>query len=236
MNKLREWLKIVSECFFRPVCHVCRKETSDSDAYLCPVCTENVLYVQPPYCRGCGGELDGVLEFCSKCMASGERPWRNAVAVFRMEKVGADLVHSFKYSNSFELAVLLGKMACRALENSDFNFDAVVPVPLHWSRQIIRGYNQSELLADVIAREYGVKMEKLILRSKYTPKQALLKRNKRKNNLVGAFSSIKGANYKNRSILLVDDVMTTGATLTEATKVLLSAGVAEVNVLVLARR
>ena len=129
---------------------------------------------------------------------------------------------------------ILGKRLVSARHFNDA--DMVIPVPLHWQRKWARGYNQAELLCNVIGQETGIPVRNLLRRKKWTRQQARLDRKQRIRNLHQAFSIIDSTNCRNRCILLVDDVMTTGSTLSAAAETLLGAGAAEVDVLVLARR
>lgn len=230
-------LKQLAAYFFTYTCPSCDSFEYDfAKEPLCSKCMEQLKFIQKPFCHGCGTELDGVLDLCSKCISAETRPWAHAISVFHMKGLGSNLVHRFKYNNCFELGRPLASLAAQAVRDHSIDVDVIVPVPLHWRRQFLRGYNQSEVIAKQLSRELKIPTEKLIARHKHTKQQAKLDKTERENNLIDAFSVIKGANCKKRSILLVDDVMTTGATLTEAAKVLLKEVATEVNVLVLARR
>ena len=190
----------------------------------------------PPFCPGCGGELDGALAICSKCMREEKRPWPEAVSLFGMEGMGRILLHRFKFYNTPELARPLARLAAESLEKARTEFDIIIPVPLHWTRRFMRGFNQSLLMASLIAGFTDKPCEKILRRTRMGRVQSRLTREERKKNLIDAFSLKKGANCKNRAILLVDDVMTTGSTLSAASAELLKAGASAVNVFVLARR
>lgn len=111
----------------------------------------------------------------------------------------------------------------------------VIPVPLHWRRRWQRGYNQSALLAAGVAECLHLPWQNVLRRRVYTPRQAGLSRHDRLRNLRGAFAVCRQAQVKGLSVLLVDDVFTTGSTLAECSRALIQAGVAEVNVLTIAR-
>lgn len=230
-----------SSLFLSFPCPVCG-ETADkaSPNGICQSCIDKISMPSAPYCPGCGGSLDGVLDFCRSCLKEPPRPWKRALAVMNMSGAGAELIHRFKYNNTPELARALGGLACGVLQNSDVKADLIVPLPLHWTRQMKRGFNQSALLGEFIAGQSGIEYCDLLKRSHQTRQQAKLSREERRKNLKGAFSlkeSYKGSEIcKNRAILLVDDVITTGATLTEASEILLNAGASELYVLILARR
>lgn len=203
---------------------------------LCKECREKIRFMTPPFCPGCGGELDGALAVCSKCMREEKRLWPEAVALYGMEGLGRILLHRFKFYNTPELARPLARLAADSLKKAGTEFDVVVPVPLHWTRRFMRGFNQSYLMASLIAEFTGKPCEKMLQRVRMGRVQSRLTREERKKNLLDAFSLKKGANCRNRAILVVDDVMTTGSTLSAASAELLKAGASSVNVFVLARR
>ncbi len=142
------------------------------------------------------------------------------------------LIHLFKYQKVRPLAKPLGALIARAIPREQ-SFDLIVPMPLHWKKRWTRGYNQSELLAMEVARRWGVPVKKVVRRVKPTMPQAGLSNSKRRLNVRGAFAareSIKGLR-----ILLIDDVLTTGATAGACAKVLKRAGASHVAVAAVAR-
>jgi ComF family protein len=197
-----------------------------------------ILFVRGPVCPGCGGPLDGVLDVCPKCLRESKRPWKSAVSVFSMNGFGRSLVHKLKYRGSTQLARPLGLLAAASLIRSGVRADVIVPTPLHWMRQALRGYNQSALLCLVLSAETGPPVKNILRRVKWTKQQARLGREKRKMNLSGAFSAKTETFAERRAILVADDVMTTGSTLEAAVNAVRNAnpGAGEINVLVLARR
>lgn len=218
-------------------CPACKENASTNNINaLCCDCMDSIDTIYPPLCAGCGGPHDGFLELCGKCLKADERPWDKALAVFNMRGFGKKIIHSYKYSKRVELSRPLGVMAANRLKESGIEPDFIVPIPLHWSRYFMRGYNQSELVGKVISEQTGIPMKKFLVRSKRTKQQAKLDRKQREKNLMGAFSVKKNEFLKKRTILLIDDVITTGSTLTAATKVLLDEGADKVDILVLARR
>lgn len=228
--------KAITEVLSFP-CPVCKVNIAkDGKNTFCESCAPEFIKVMKPFCPGCGGELDGVLEVCGKCLKEEKRPWTKAVSVFRMNGAVQELVHRFKYKNTPELARLFGTLAVEKLAEEGIRTDLIVPAPLHWMRKFIRGFNQAELLGKVISMKTGIPVSNCLSRVKWTKQQARLNREERKKNLRNAFYAKKTFICENSSILLVDDVMTTGSTLTAATKELLKAGAREVIVLIIARR
>jgi len=145
-----------------------------------------------------------------------------------------ELIHLFKYSQIRPLARPLGALIARAIPR-EHRFDLIIPMPLHWKKRWSRGYNQSELLAKEIARRWGVPIRKIVRRVKPTAPQAGLSNSKRRLNVRGAFAVRKGANLKGLRVLLIDDVLTTGATAGACASVLKRAGASHVAVAVVAR-
>lgn len=144
------------------------------------------------------------------------------------------LIHLFKYQKIKTLAKPLGELLVRSLPLEQ-RFDMVAPMPLHWLRQLNRGFNQAELIAAPLARRLNVPLVNALKRVKSTPKQAGLTYAKRRVNVAGAFRANGRADVRGKRILLVDDVLTTGATAGAAAAVLKKAGAKHVTVLTLAR-
>ena len=194
------------------------------------------LVIGKERCPGCGAENDGIFDVCSKCLREDERPWTNALTLMRMEGLGRDLIHRYKYGGDTFLARPFGKLAAATLESAGMqDFDFIAPVPLHWSRALSRGYNQTALLCEVIAKELNVPTLSPLRRSRATPKQAGLGREERKRNLTGAFAVQPRMLLKGSSVLLIDDVLTTGSTLAAAATALLEVGAANIRILTLLR-
>ena len=208
----------------------------------------NLLY--PPACAGCGAVGQGV--WCATCnarvsrlTASGRRkalaldaPWQarslTVISGVRYESPLREAIHAFKYDGTPDLAAPLSPLLLDAWRDAAMSADVLIPVPLHARRKRERGYNQSELLARALSAACHVPVEAHLLRRvRYTDQQALLKGAARKQNVQGAF--LAGAAVNGKQIVLVDDVFTTGATLTECATALLNAGAASVCAITLAR-
>lgn len=145
------------------------------------------------------------------------------------------IIHHFKYRRATKISRLLGRGMATIL-NNDFYLrtsDLILPVPLFWLKQLQRGYNQSQLLAQAIHRECGIPVCDLLVRRKNTKTQTRLSETRRKENVRDAFR-IKNNGVADKKILLVDDVMTTGATIRECARILKAAGAERVYSLVAA--
>ena len=145
------------------------------------------------------------------------------------------LIHLFKFEGVTTLEKPLGAFLARALPR-EAEFDAIVPMPLHWLRRWRRGFNQSELLAQEIARRWNVPVVKAVHRKKATVPQAGLTSAQRRKNVSGAFEVPKGKPLAGQRVLLIDDVLTTGATASACARALKRAGASRVTFLALARR
>ena len=147
-----------------------------------------------------------------------------------------DLIHLFKYSGMKPLGKRLAGLLSRALPDDGAEcFDVVVPMPLHWRRQWKRGFNQSEILARSVARHLGIPLAKAVKRVRATTTQAGLSRNRRRKNVTGVFRRSRKSLVAGKRVLLIDDVVTTGATAGACASTLKRAGAASVTLLTLAR-
>jgi len=227
-------LRVLSEETVTPVCLDCSYEAARFYGF-CPKCYKRLPIVKAPLCPKCGAENDGIFDICRKCLKENERPWEKGFSVMRMERHAKELIHRFKYGGETALARAFGRMIAEKLMNFRKEYSCIVPVPMHWSRRISRGYNQTELVARITAKQLGLPLVNALKRTKRTPKQAALDRKARLTNIAGAFSPQNGIDFGSGRVLLIDDVMTTGTTLSEAAGTLRSAGAEEVDTVVVCR-
>jgi len=144
------------------------------------------------------------------------------------------LIHLFKYDRITALAGPLGAFLCAALPR-DHRFEVIVPMPLHWRRRWHRGFNQCELLARLLGQRTGLPVRNAIGRRRSTPAQAGLSNSERRSNVAGAFASKHVNQVMAKHVLLIDDVLTTGATASACASALKRVGARRVTVLTLAR-
>jgi ComF family protein len=194
----------------------------DAD-YFCAVCNTPFLNAYP---------LDkyGV---CAACR-SGLRGFDHAASFGMYEGSLRSLIHLFKYSGMKPLARPLAAHLERTIP-VDEHFDAVVPVPLYWRRQWTRGFNQAELLARHVAKHRGIPVWNALRRKRATATQAGLANAGRRLNVAGAFAVKGNSQLAGKKILLIDDVMTTGATASACAVALKRGGARSVSLLTLAR-
>ena len=229
------------DVIFPPGCLVCRTAVAAHGA-LCPACWRGIGFIEKPYCERLGTPFAydlGVLGLQSPEAIANPPVYHRARAVARFEDGPVrDLIHRLKYGDRMELAKPLGRWMARAGAELLAEADLLVPVPLHRRRLMWRQFNQANALAQVVARLSGKTVDPFALkRIKPTRPQVGLSRAGRAENVQGAFAVPEAARAAvlDRRILLIDDVLTSGATLNAAARVLLRAGAARVDVLVFAR-
>jgi len=206
------------------VCAECLESPTPHDAeFRCTCCNTPFINAYPLDSAG----------LCAACRA-GLRGFDRAFSFGFYEGPLRALIHLFKYSGMKPLARHLGDYLCRAVE-ADESFDLLVPVPLHWRKRWRRGFNQSELLARAVARRRGTPVLHALRRKKLTASQAGLASASRRRNVAGAFLLRSGADIKGKRILLIDDVMTTGATANACAHALKRGGAKSVSLATLAR-
>lgn len=219
------------------ICPACRKLPTADELAICAACDRCMDYIHGRTCPKCGAELLTEHSICRECEGN-PRNWEYAVSAFRFEGQLRHCLHRFKYNGDVALAPYLGESAWSAWKRRypDVSVDCICPVPLHWFRRFTRGYNQSELVGQEIARAADLPIKLLLRRRRWTAPQAGLSRTKRRGNLSNAFEVRGDQDVADLTVLLIDDVMTTGSTLHECTRYLYKAGVAHVHILTVARR
>jgi len=161
-----------------------------------------------------------------------------AVAVYRSRGIVRRVVHQFKYGHQMHLQHLVGQWLQAALDDERLRgrqFDVIVPVPLHSARQRERGFNQAALLALLLGERIAAPVEPVLERIRYTTTQTAFDRSERMENLRGAFRLRRKMDVRGLRVLLVDDVLTTGATLSECARILKKSGSASIHAATAAR-
>jgi ComF family protein len=229
------------DLIFPPSCLACRRAVAEPSA-LCPACWSEIGFIERPFCERLGVPFDqdlGSEGLISLEAAANPPAFARARAVARYDSDKArQLAHRLKYSDRLELAEPLGRWMARAGADLLSQADLLAPTPLHRLRLLARRFNQSAALAAVISRESAVPAEMMALeRVKSTAPQVGLTRAQRAANLQGAFRVRKDMAIKvaGKNVVLIDDILTTGATANAATRALLRAGAERVDVLVFAR-
>ena len=221
-----------------PQCLSCRQIVA-APGTLCGACFAKLRFLSAPCCATCGlpFEFDpgGADALCGSCIR--ERPaYDRARAVFRYDDASRGLVLAFKHGDRIDAAPAYARWLARAGDVLIADADVIAPVPLHWTRLFHRRYNQSALLANALARLVGrPAAPDLLRRRRRTPSQGGLGRVERMRNVRGAFALRTGWTVAGKRILLIDDVLTTGATVEACATALRKAGAVSVDVLTLAR-
>jgi ComF family protein len=236
---VRAALRFALEAALPPLCPACREPLGDGIG-LCAACWSKLSFIEPPYCARLGIPFlydpgPGLLSM----QAIADPPaYDRARAAVCYDDVARKLVQAYKYSDRLDLAPLMGRWMARAGAELLAGADALIPVPLHWRRLWARRFNQSATLAGAIGEACRVPvMHAGLKRVRATPQQVGLSRSERAQNVQGAFqvpAEQKGL-VKGRRLVLVDDVLTSGATVDNCARTLLRAGAAHVDVLVFAR-
>lgn len=235
---LRLTSRLALEVALPAQCAACREPVA-SDG-LCPSCWAKLSFIAPPYCPRLGIPFvydpgPGVLSM----QAIADPPaYRRARAAVRYDETARTLTHALKYQDRIDLAPPLGRWMARAGQELLAGADLIVPVPLHWRRSWGRRYNQSGALAKAVGRQSGVAVATGALeRTRATAQQIGLSRAERARNVQGAFRvpPHQAATVAGRRVVLIDDVLTTGATVDACARALLRARACDVDVLTFAR-
>jgi ComF family protein len=229
--------RVVIDGVLPPRCLACNATVGEPDA-LCATCWNAMTFFAAPWCAVCGVPFAhpmGAEAVCGAC-ASQKPHWDRARAVMRYDKHSRALVLSLKHGDRTHLARSLGQWMHRAGAELLDGADLLVPVPLHWSRLYARRYNQAALLAHAIHAAGGPPVAPdWLLRQRRTPSQGRLGPLARGRNVRGAFALRAGRSISGKRLVIIDDVMTTGATAEECARVLRRAGAGWIGVLTLAR-
>ena len=241
----REWLTALADLVFPPFCPLCHRRLGPGRRDpLCGGCWEGLERIDAPVCRVCGVPLPrfapGPADTGHLC--GGCRRRRPRFAYVRSATRYGDLVreaiHAFKFGRRRALAAPLGDLLAETArrELSGLRVDLLIPVPLHARRERERGFNQAELLARRLSAAWGVPVAKAVLsRRVATTPQTELTAPARRANVRGAFAVPRPDAVRGRHVLLVDDLMTTGATAGECAACLTREGAASVGLLTVAR-
>jgi len=239
-------LRHFANFLYPPRCAVCGDRFGlDSDHRVCAPCLARVEKIPEPICLICGAPMQSaaaIEDRCASCLD--RRPhFASARAVARYRPSAESdrrslpsLIRRHKYGLDQSLQKALAEFLGDNLPYSSTDCDVVIPVPLHRRRLWWRGFNQAALLAMTISRRLDKPIEmEALMRTRMTIPQTSQDHDARRRNVRRAFSVLRPARIRGQRVLLVDDVMTTGATVDECARVLMAAGSARVDVLTLAR-
>jgi ComF family protein len=234
---LRRALAVCADTIVPPCCLVCRTRIG-AHHLLCPACWRDVNFIRPPLCDVLGIPLpfDTGERTVSAGAVANPPAYGRARAVAHFSGAMRTLVHQLKYADRHDARTLFGRWLAEAGRDLQA-VDVIVPVPLSRLRLLLRHFNQAAVLAAELSRQTGVPMDPMLLkRTRWTRSQVGMTRDQRRRNIAGAFGvpRHRRARLEGRNVLLVDDVVTTGATVDACARTLKRAGAARVDVLALA--
>ena len=234
-----ELLQAAVSLLYPSVCTICGRSIRAGE-YLCGDCETRVTRIVPPFCQACSEPFEGSITGAFPCTNCAHRTiyFDAAVAAYRGRGIVRQIIHEFKYGRQIHLRHLVARWLHAALDDERLRgsrFDIIVPVPLHATRLRERGFNQASLLAALLSAQTSISSKPLLERIRYTTTQTALDRSERMENLHNAFRLRKNADVRGLRVLLIDDVLTTGSTLSECARVLKRAGALSVYAAMAAR-
>ena len=226
---------LLAELFFPKICLVCNEEEIiDYETPICETCLKKAhKNIQRP-CLKCGKENDTILCSCQECLDAAH-PWSEGRTMEAYLSSHKKAIHQFKYSKQLQFGKYFAQELIKRHGEFIRSVDSITYVPLHWMKKSYRGFNQAEYLAKIIANESKITCSKLLKRNKWTKSQTKLNREARFVNNLAVFEAVNKDKIKDKTILLIDDVMTTGATLHACASKLLEAGAVDIKILTVAR-
>ena len=240
-----DFIKILGNSIFDIIlphrCLACG-EIVEKGGFVCPKCFEKIDFITEPCCNICGiafdyADSDNIT--CLDCIQH-KPQFDKARAAFLYENIGRDLALAFKYADRTEACEYFSNLMISAgykfFNEQNVIIDYIIPVPIHKKKLLARKYNQSALLVKQIAKKTGLKpVYDVLIRSKNTKPQSNFHKKDRFKNVKGVFEVKNKDLIKDKNILLIDDVLTTGATVSECAKVMKKSGAKNIYVLALAR-
>ena len=220
--------RAIASLVYPPICTICSASVGLRE-YLCADCEAKLSRIVPPFCAKCSEPFDGAITNTFSCANCSHRLlyFDAAVSAYRSRGVARNVILNFKYGRQFHLRHLVARWLIAAFDDSRLRgrtFDVIVPVPLHPARERERGFNQAALLAERVGPSLGVPVRPVLQRVRYTTTQTAFDRAERIQNLRHAFRLRRNADVRSLRVLLIDDVLTTGSTLSECARVLKESG------------
>lgn len=204
----------------------------------CPSCKQKLSYYEDIICLNCFNSIQEadqsriIFEYDKKFKEKNYISGFTSLFVFEKDKALQEILHQFKYNHKFRIGLKLGKELAKRKSKllNEWNIDLIIPVPLHHLKKAERGYNQSFYIAKGISKEIKIPVKEFYLkRKRYTESQTMKNLSEREMNVREAFTVKKKKAINGKIILLIDDVITTGATISECARKLLSSGAAKVH-------
>lgn len=230
------------DLIFPARCELCAVRLEDKENFVCADCKAKLPVISSPRCSICcrplrtRGDIDRI---CGSCRLDSKRGVDLVLALYEYRDGARDLIHEYKYDKCQFLSLFFAEELLKQVDKFEFltGIDWIASIPLHWTRKRWRGFNQADKIAGYISRKTSVSLfpARYFKRIKKTTPQVSLNAELRKKNIKGAFKIKKIPDLENASVVLVDDVLTTGATSNECARIFKEAGARKVNLLVLAR-
>ena len=240
-HSLKLWLNAALGLFYPEACQLCATaRATPAEGFVCADCRDQVRFVEPPFCDRCGLPYPGAITTtfeCSNCRDA-EFHFRSARSAVVARDQILDVIHRYKYSRALWFELFLAELLVRqaAPELAKESWDLIVPVPLHPTKEREREFNQAERLAHRLSAATRIPVNnRLVKRVLPTRTQTRLNRAERIANVRHAFAMRPGQRLDGQRLVLVDDVLTTGATTSACAGVLMRAGASEVCVWTVAR-
>jgi competence protein ComFC len=235
------WTEAALGFIYPAFCQLCNgARAAAKEGYICTDCYQRVRFVKPPFCERCGlpfpGDITTTFE-CTNCRDT-ELHFSSARSAVIANEVALDVIHRYKYSRALWFEPFLADLLIRAAaaELTHAKWDAIVPVPLHPTKERDREFNQAERLGHHLSRATGICLKNEYLRRiAPTLTQTKLTREQRAKNVHRAFAAKPNLQLKGERIVLIDDVLTTGATTSACAGILRAAGAGDVCVWTVAR-
>ncbi len=230
-----KFLDFILDLIYPPLCINCHKilDAFDTTRYLCKECMEAHSFLPITGCKICGRNTSN--ELCSICIKLGEIPLTKNYSLFNYNNESKSYIFRFKYGLNTQYSKVISKLMYQYIQNNNlFNdIDIVTCVPLHKEKEKKRGFNQSALLAKDISNYLSIPYKKTLVRSKNTIPQSSLSINDRFQNLNSVFIAMPKCNVKDKNILIIDDIYTSGSTIIQCSKVLKECGARDIYSLTL---
>lgn len=227
---VKRFINMIPDLIFPPRCPVCNEIISEGGRLICSECEDNISYVEEPYCMKCGKPVPADdIEYCNDCISK-KHKYEEGRAALLYDEYMSRSIYRFKYKGVKEYSRFYGALLYERYKEKiiSWNCDAIIPVPIHKKRMKKRGFNQAALIAKELSKHIKLPVyENYVIRKNTTEVQKNLSQKEREKNLKKAFI-IKENNVKLSTVLIVDDIYTTGSTIDSVAECLKENGVARV--------
>ena len=216
------FLTDISDFFLPRFCPSCKNKLTSTEVVVCNSCLSKIKHADSERT-----EIEFARKFKNEKIIKGF----TSLFVFEKEKEFQDIIHDLKYNGKFSIGIFLGKLLAASVNDKiqEWEIDLIVPIPLHHLKRAERGYNQSDFIAKGMKKILHVPVKsRLIKRTRFTETQTSMNLIERRENMKDAFALRRNKILQNKNVLLIDDVITTGATTSECGRILLLGGAANV--------